>query len=438
MAYPEERLRAALPTWEHEFRDSVVVGADPATVFRTLNVVRAHELGLGSWLARVPAPFPQSSDHRPLRALMADMGWISLAEVPNQRIVAGLIGRFWQRGFGVQRVADADAFLDFNEAGFSKVLFVWELEEVAGGTRLRALTRVHTTDTQGARSLRLYWHLIGPGARLGVHSALIAIGRRAEAADPQWVGHVNRSLRQRVRPLVEGVEGLGLLALLVPTWPLAKRLLNDLGARTGERLAIWPGDQLLDRVDRVHTRGIDVQAPAAEVWPWLLQIGLKRGGFYSYELMENLAGFRVRNLERIRPSLQTLEIDQEVVLAPGAPGVWLAQRQEAAHLCFRTWRDSQDVAQRDPATLGTWSLYLVPTSDHSCRLLLRTCTHFRRPPSLTQRLTGQLLEDPLDLVMEQRLLRTVRRLAQGRPRVGLPLADDSDLSRGLRARGRLQ
>ena len=221
-----------------------------------------------------------------------------------------------------------------------------------------------------------------------------------------------KGLRSPVRPLLEGVEGIVLLALAVATWPLSRRFLADLGSRPDEREREWPGDRLLPRVDVRATRAVTVRAPVAAVWPWILQLGLDRGGFHSYELLERLGGIDVRNVERILPHLQYLEIGQEILLHPTVPGLWIDLLERNRHLCFRTWKDERDLADRDPAIAASWSFYLVPESAGSCRLLVRACKQVRRPRGFGARLVAAFFEDPLDLVMEQRMLRTIRRLAE--------------------------
>ncbi|MDD9936262.1 MAG: hypothetical protein OXT09_21800 [Myxococcales bacterium] len=406
---PGADLQAAMPAWEHELEDSVLIGASRATVFQALQAVRSQEMALGRWLARLRTLRAAPSDPGPFQREMHDIGWVPLVQAPEELVAAGLVGRFWQRDFGIERLESAEDFARFNRPGFAKVVFAWRLEDVAGGTRLRAITRVHTTDARAARRFGMYFHLIRLGAHLSVRSGLHAIRRRAEAATPP---PRDPGLRHPLRPLGEGAEAVAMLGALVPTWPLARRWLDDLGALPDETDRHWAGDLLLERVDEAHTRAIAIDAPAQAVWPWLMQIGLGRGGFHSYELLENLAGFGVRNVERLRPDLQTLALDDEVLLVPGVPGVWVAAMAPAEHLCFRTWRDRADIERRDLPVLGTWSLYLVAVDASHCRLLLRTCKQWRRPPSLGARLLGGLLEDPLDLVMEQRLLRTVRRLSE--------------------------
>lgn len=60
------------------------------------------------------------------------------------------------------------------------------------------------------------------------------------------------------------------------------------GASPDEVTGPMPGDGLLDRAEFVATRAITVAAPPARVWPWLVQVGYGRAGFYSYDLLDNL------------------------------------------------------------------------------------------------------------------------------------------------------
>lgn len=221
-------------------------------------------------------------------------------------------------------------------------------------------------------------------------------------------------LRSPMRMLVEGAEGAVLLVLAVVTWPVSRFFLANFGALPEERDREWPGDRLLAKVDSRAIRAITIDAPAAEVWPWLVQFGLGRGGFHSYELLERLGGIDVRNVERILPHLQSLELGQEVVLHPSAPALTVALIEPDEALCLRTWKDEQDLSSEDPAVLGSFSQYLSQRSADSCRFLVRTCKHERRRRSWVARFVATFLEDPLDLVMEYRMLRTVRRLAERR------------------------
>ena len=68
--------------------------------------------------------------------------------------------------------------------------------------------------------------------------------------------------------------------------------------------------------------------------------------------------------------------------------------------------------ERDPEVIAAWSFYLTGDGENACRLVVRLAKQVRRRRSWGKRLIGFFLGDPLDLVMEQRMLRTIRRLAE--------------------------
>ena len=222
--------------------------------------------------------------------------------------------------------------------------------------------------------------------------------------------------RGRLHPIAIGfLLAFAVVTVLVAVYAMLLRPWHrSWGAGADEVSRELPGDHLVPHPRFKATRAIGIAAPPADVWPWLVQIGLGRGGFHSYELLERLGGIDVRNVERILPHLQSLEVGQEIKLHPSAPGLVVVLLELNEHLCTRTWKDEQDLVDRDPTVVGSFSLYLVRASADSCRLLVRTCKQQRRPRSRAARLFATFLEDPLDLVMEQRMLRTVRRLAQRR------------------------
>jgi hypothetical protein len=116
------------------------------------------------------------------------------------------------------------------------------------------------------------------------------------------------AVRSTVRAIGRGrppslPAALGVAAVLLYAGPV-RRWMRSWGARPGEATAAEP----------VHA--IEVDAPPEAVWPWLAQIGQDRGGFYSYEWLETLAGCRMRNADRIHPEWQYREIGDKVMLHP--------------------------------------------------------------------------------------------------------------------------
>lgn len=214
--------------------------------------------------------------------------------------------------------------------------------------------------------------------------------------------------RSRLRFILEGIEGAVLLGAATATWPISKRWLRDWGASPAECERSWEGDELLSPNLDTHTRAIDIEAPADAVWQWVAQLGLDRAGFYSYELLERIAGIPVTNLESIEPTMQSLAIGDEIRLHPKAPGIPIGRLQTGRHVCF----GEEDEGDAPAALRRSWSLYVVPISDSSCRLVVRSCFEETRPRSLPSRLLALAVEEPVDFVMEQRMLRTIKRLAE--------------------------
>ncbi|MDH3496051.1 MAG: hypothetical protein OER21_04755 [Gemmatimonadota bacterium] len=216
--------------------------------------------------------------------------------------------------------------------------------------------------------------------------------------------------RSSLRFILEGIEGIGVTLAVLPTWPISRRWLRNWGSRAEERERTWAGDAFVGLDPRASTRAIDVAASCSEVWPWLIQFGLGRAGFYSYELLERVAGIPVRNVESLVPHLQGIAVGDEILLHPTAPGIRVAAVEPLRHLCFGV-REPADAPTHTPDPGRSWSMYLEPRSAASCRLLLRACVDPPRKPTFFKRLAS-LLEEPIDFIMEQRMLRTVKRLAE--------------------------
>ena len=72
------------------------------------------------------------------------------------------------------------------------------------------------------------------------------------------------------------------------------------------------------------------------MWPWLAQIGQDRGGFYSYESLENLAGCHMRNADEIHPEWQERRPGEIVYLHPRS-GLRVARFEPGRVLALENW-----------------------------------------------------------------------------------------------------
>lgn len=216
--------------------------------------------------------------------------------------------------------------------------------------------------------------------------------------------------RSQSRFILESIEGMLLLLLVFCSWPVSKHWLKQWGSRSEERERNWLGDELVSSGYESYTRAINIAAPTNVVWKWVVQFGLGRAGFYSYELLERLAGIPVKNVESIVPALQSLSVGDEIRLHPKSPGIPVAMLETGRHVCFGKQEGSDHSSMRaDPRR--SWSIYVEPTPPHACRLLVRGCIERLREPTWPKRL-ALALGEPVDFVMEQRMLRTIQRLAE--------------------------
>ena len=109
---------------------------------------------------------------------------------------------------------------------------------------------------------------------------------------------------------VAGVSAIGIAAAAYILFARPRHL--RWGASARECDASLPGDDLIVSPDLTATRAITVRASAGQVWPWIAQLGQGRGGFYSYDFLENLAGCDIHSADRVVPRWQDIKIGDKV------------------------------------------------------------------------------------------------------------------------------
>src|SRR5712691_8837066 len=179
---------------------------------------------------------------------------------------------------------------------------------------------------------------------------------------------------------------------------------------TGEEVgAALAGDDLIPGLDLVATRAITVHALADQVWPWIAQLGQGRGGFYSYDVLENLAGCHIRSADRVVAEWQDVKVGDEVKLAPQV-GLSVAVVEQGRALVLR---GGVPMGTAPPPYDFTWSFALREQPGGTTRLLVRERYAYSRR-------WAPLLVEPVAVVsflMTQRMLRGIRDRAErdGRP-----------------------
>ena len=179
------------------------------------------------------------------------------------------------------------------------------------------------------------------------------------------------------------------------------------GARPGEPDPTWPGEDLIPDPDWGFTHAVTIAAPPDAVWPWLVQIGQARGGFYSYELLENIVGCRITNADTILPEHQELHVGDPIRLHPESPAMHVVHVATGRALVLRG-SPGADVAV---GTDNIWAFHLVAEGPDRCRLI--ECGKTVHGRSLTDRLFfSTLLMEPIGFVMSREMLRGIRERAE--------------------------
>lgn len=192
--------------------------------------------------------------------------------------------------------------------------------------------------------------------------------------------------------LVTSASGVGLLAVYCKVLrPRAMRW----GATVEEASRTLPGDEVVPRADFVATRAITIEAPPQDVWPWLVQIGSGRAGWYSYDRLDN-AG--IPSATEIIPALQHLGVDDLIPMVAGKDiGVWVKELEPNRRML---WWDRK----------GEYSWeWLLESVDGTTRLIsrLRATRH-----PWTRRMLYEMVAANGDIVMMRKLLHGIKSRAE--------------------------
>lgn len=225
-----------------------------------------------------------------------------------------------------------------------------------------------------------------------------------------------RHLEQRVeahrpRDVAAGLGGAGvMLAALATPFLRGERRHWGLDAPTAARA--HPGDELVSEPRWSWTHGVEILVPAAQVWPWVAQMGADRAGFYSYQWLENLVGCEVRNAETIHPEWQATVGDALVLHPdPRAPRLAITEVLPEHHLVAYGAPDEQARALGKPWSAASWLFLVEATGENRSRLISRyriACSE----DWATRLAFGPILLEPIGFAMDRRMLLGVKERAE--------------------------
>jgi len=172
-------------------------------------------------------------------------------------------------------------------------------------------------------------------------------------------------------------------ALLIS--PFLRSKLRKWGSTEEELSRELPGDELVKDVKGWYNHAITIKTAPANVWPWIVQLGQNKGGFYSYELLENIMGCNIHNADEIVADFQDTVVGDKVAMTPkGAPYVVTAIDQGRAFvLRLRVNLQTQEtVGITDPLPEkyqdSSWLFFLDEMDKGTTRLITRSRNYWNQ------------------------------------------------------------
>jgi protein-S-isoprenylcysteine O-methyltransferase Ste14 len=176
---------------------------------------------------------------------------------------------------------------------------------------------------------------------------------------------------------------------------VSRRPVRSLAGEAERRL---PGDEAVPGRRVRWTHGITIHARRTAIWPWLIQMGCGRAGWYSYDDLDNGG---VPSAERIVAEFQRAEVGEIFPMRPGDRDSFIVRALELEH-----W-----LVLGDAAGSATWTFALDPIDEESTRLLTRSTGSYNR---FVVGLLFEILLRPIHFGMQRRQLLTLKRNAEGR------------------------
>jgi hypothetical protein len=172
---------------------------------------------------------------------------------------------------------------------------------------------------------------------------------------------------------------------------LVRPKIRSWGVDPAEAELALPGDDLITDPSHTETRGITIDAPPARIWPWLVQMGYGRAGWYSYDALDNEGP----STDRVLPEFQSLGVGDIMPTHPGGGfKVEVVEPERALVLYMDTELMRSQAAQAEvegktelptpglkatgsmlgasyPEIAASWAFYLQPAGEGQTRLIER-------------------------------------------------------------------
>ena len=286
---------------------------------------------------------------------------------------------------------------------------------------------------------QLFWQVTWAFVLEPLDAATTRLHVRARAAYPSsgrlhaaWIRPVHHFMqRQMLKHLAARVEGRispsyrevlagtggAAVMLTAMTTPFLRSLRSHWGLTEDEARTPRVGDELVVAPLWSWTHAVKIEASPELVWRWVAQMGADRGGFYSYQWLENIAGCGLRNADAIHQEWE-LELGDSLVLHPKVPALRVVRMERGRHFVALAPLDEAARTAGKPWAVASWLFELVPLVEGGCQLVTRyrvACS-----PDLATRLAlGPTLLEPIGFAMDRRMLLGIKAHAERQAKYAL-------------------
>lgn len=208
----------------------------------------------------------------------------------------------------------------------------------------------------------------------------------------------------------------GVMTVGLGTYAVLHRLGRTYGSTAAERRASMPGDDVVGRPQFTSTHGITIDAPPERVWPWLVQMGWHRAGWYTARWVDRmLFPENWPAAERIIAEHQQLAVGDFIPDGPPDTecGFTVVELEANRHLVLHSTTHLPPVWRRERGARmsWTWVFVLQPLDGGRTRFLYRVRGWVRPPWIAALYWAGA----PADFVMARDMLRGIEERAERPP-----------------------
>ncbi|WP_218921452.1 SRPBCC family protein [Haliscomenobacter hydrossis] len=282
-------------------------------------------------------------------------GFMILAEKPGQEVVVGSVGQFWHLNIPFASVAPTD-FRDFQEPGWGKLAWSISVEPYNEGSTIALELRTTATDEASWEKLNQYYQLIGLGSQ--------PIRRSAMA-------HIVAELGKLKTP--------------------------------DEDEVVLPGDEHLPDARYSLNHKIDIEAPPALVWRYLMQLGCDRAGWYSIDALDHEG---IPSTDHLMAGWETRQVGDKVSATMAIDNFYEVVAVEPEHYLLL----GGEVDRIGGHFAMTWAFVLEPIGHDACRLYTRV--RVEGTPKWKEWLLAGFYYPPVHALMERTQLKHIQKLAE--------------------------